>query len=171
MERERRRTRPVIGYEGAAAVAASRTSLTGRAAVILHCSFEELSALTSSAGRVLDAREGGGGVSAPAGTVATLEMLLPELTGDLSVATLAQQQRLEAALDVVLDAARERLDELIIEQHPAAEDAVAAYFEYAHVLTVVDRLRKMGAEMRAIIEVTTGRPADEEAARTVTFPD
>lgn len=139
--------------------------------MILRCSFEELSALTSSAGRVLDAHDDGGRVSAPASVMETLELLLPELTGDLSIETLAEQQRLEDALELVLDDARRRMDRLVIEQHPAAEDAVAAYFEYANILTVVDRLRKMGAEMRAIIELTTGRPADEKSARTVTFPD
>jgi len=139
--------------------------------VILRCSFEELSALTSSAGRLLDAHEEGGRVCAPPDVMATLELLLPELTGDLSIETLAEQQRLEDALELVLDDARRRMDRLVIEQHPAAEDAVTAYFEYANILTVVDRLRKMGAEMRAIIELTTGRPADEETAKTVTFPD
>jgi hypothetical protein len=139
--------------------------------VILRCSFEELSALTAGAGRVLDAYGTDGRVSAPAEVAATLETLLPELTGDLSVATLEQQQRLERALEAVVEDVKRRMDELIIEQHPAAEDAVAAYFEYAHVLTVLDRLRKMGMEMRAIIELTTGRPADEETARKVTFPD
>ncbi|HEX7088991.1 MAG TPA: hypothetical protein VF192_02575 [Longimicrobiales bacterium] len=139
--------------------------------MILRCSFEELSALTAGAGRVLDAYATDGRVSAPAEVAATLETLLPELTGDLSIGTLEQQQRLERALEAVLEDVKRRMDELIIEQHPAAEDAVAAYFEYAHVLTVLDRLRKMGMEMQAIIELTTGRPADEEMARTVTFPD
>lgn len=139
--------------------------------MILRCSFEELSALTSTGERLLAAHDEGGRICAPAEVMATLEWLLPELTGDLSVATLAEQQRLEHALELVLEDARQRVDRLIIEQHPAAEDAIAAYFEYANVLTVVDRLRKMGAEMRAIIELTTGRPPDEETARTVTFPD
>jgi hydrogenase maturation factor HypF (carbamoyltransferase family) len=139
--------------------------------VILRVSFEELTALKASAGRVLDAHGTGGRVSAPAEVAATLETLISELKGDLSVETLEQQQRLERALETVLEDAKRRMDELIIDQYPAAEDAVAAYFEYAHVLTVLARLRKMGMEMRAIIELTTGRPADEKAARTVTFPD
>jgi len=139
--------------------------------MILRCSFEELTALTSSAGRLLEAHDEGGRVSAPASVMATLEALLPELNGDLSVNTLAEQQRLEEAFELMLEDTRQRMDRLVIEQHPAAEDAVNAYFEYANILTVLDRLRRMGAEMRAIIELTTGRPADQETARTLTFPD
>jgi len=139
--------------------------------MILRCTFEELSALTASAGRLLDAHDDGGRVSAPPRVMETLEALLPELNGDLSINTLAEQQRLEEALEMVLEDARQRMDRLVLEQYPAAEEAVNAYFEYANILTVLDRLRRMGAEMRAIIELTTGRPPDEETARTVTFPD
>src|SRR5690606_41670174 len=99
--------------------------------MILRCSFEELSALTSSAGRLLDAHDEGGRVSAPAGVMATLELLLPELTGDLSIGTLAEQQRLDDALELALADAPQRMDRLVIEPQPAADYAATAYFAYA----------------------------------------
>ncbi|MFO7260809.1 MAG: hypothetical protein DIU52_006620 [bacterium] len=162
---------PVLG-DGSAAVRL-RPTVMEAGPMILKCDFEELAALTASAGRLLEehAHAEGGRVCAPPRVIETLEALLPELQGDLSITTLAEQQRLEEALELVLEDARQRMDRCILEQHPAAEDAINAYFEYAHILAVLDRLRRMGAEMRAIIELTTGRPADEETARTVTFPD
>jgi hypothetical protein len=48
---------------------------------------------------------------------------------------------------------------------------VAAYFDFAHALSVQDRVRETGAEMVALIEVVTGRPATARVAATFLFPD
>ena len=137
--------------------------------MILHCTFEELTALSAAAERALTSD--GGGVAAPPQVVADLEALVPRLTGDLSLETLADPRAVDRAITFVHEDIRERMDSAILAHYPAAEPAVLSYFEYAHVLSVLDRVRRLGAEMRALIELMTGRPADEEAARSFAFPD
>jgi len=60
---------------------------------------------------------------------------------------------------------------LIVEAHPADEYAVQAYFDYAHALSVQDRVVRIGQEMAAIIELTTGHPPTSETIRSFTIPD
>ena len=55
--------------------------------------------------------------------------------------------------------------------HAAGEEAVAAYFDFAHALTVAHRLEELADEMTALVELVTGRPPDAETARSFRFPD
>jgi hypothetical protein len=48
---------------------------------------------------------------------------------------------------------------------------VAAYFDFAHALTVSNRVQEMAGEMEALIELVTGEPPDPRAARSFRFPD
>lgn len=138
--------------------------------MILRCSFEELGALTSGIEGVL--RLGaGGGVAAPSEVLADVEALLPRLVGDLTVSTYAEQQALEQAVLFVLEHLKDDMDERILDEYPAAESAVLAYFDYARTLSVYDRLVAMGAEMSALIELMTGEAPTEASARSITFPD
>jgi hypothetical protein len=148
------------------------TQRKGEVTVILHCTFEELAALGAGAGRVL-AEVGSGAtvVVAPPEIVADVEALLPQLTGDLTLNTLAEQQRVARAVTYIVAETKQRMDAAILEEHAAAEFAVGAYFDYAHALTVQDKVVRMGAEMSALIELMKGRPPTSEDAREFTFPD
>lgn len=140
--------------------------------MILHCNYEELRALRSGAGTVL--RGDGSGpcaVAAPSRARERVEFLLPTLDGDLSLSTLAEQAACEDAVRTILACLHAEMDSAIVATHPAAEPAVAAYFDYAHVRAVLGRLEEMGVHMRALIEVVTGAPADDEVALTFAFPD
>ena len=140
--------------------------------MILHCTFEELSALSAGAERVLaEAGSGATVVVAPPEVIADVEALLPRLAGDLSLTTLAEQQSIARAVTYIVAELKQRMDVAIVEEHAASEYAVGAYFEYAHALTVQDRVVRQGAEMSAIIEVMTGRAPTSEVARTFEFPD
>jgi hypothetical protein len=140
--------------------------------VILYCTFEELSAISAGAERVLaEAGAGAGVVVAPPEIVADVEALLPRLIGDISVSTLAEQQSVARAVTFIVAEMKQRMDTAILEEHAAGEFAVGAYFDYAHALTVQDRTVRLGAEMSAIIELTTGRKPTAESAREFTFPD
>lgn len=138
--------------------------------MILHCSFEELSTLNASSQRVL-AEADKGGVAAPPDVLPDLEALIPRLTGDLGLDTLAEQQRIERAIEHVLEDARDRMEFLVLEQYPAAESAVQAYFDFAHLLTVHERIVRIGHEMRALIELMTGEPPSEETAGSISFEE
>jgi hypothetical protein len=63
------------------------------------------------------------------------------------------------------------MESVVVATHAADEQAVAAYFDFAHCLTVARRLRSMAAEMEALIELVTGHPADPEAVASFRFPD
>jgi hypothetical protein len=140
--------------------------------VILHCTFEELSAISAGAERVLaEAGSGATVVVAPPEIVADVEALLPRLIGDLSLSTLTEQQSIARAITYIVAEAKQRMDGAILEEHAAGEFAVGAYFDYAHALTVQDRVVRLGAEMSALIELMTGRPPTIESAREFTFPD
>jgi hypothetical protein len=141
--------------------------------MILHCNFEELRALVAGA-EIL----AGGVCAAPSASVVApceatelVEALLPRLTGDLSIATLADQRRVREAVAAICERLHGRLDTTVLEHNPAHEDAVNFYFDYAHVRTVLDRIDRIGAEMGAMIELITGEPVTAESAESVTFPD
>jgi|SRR5690606_29409828 len=138
--------------------------------MILQCTFEELSVLNAVAERVL-AAAGAGGVAAPPQVISDIEALTPRLTGDISVESLAEVRSIQRAARYLLDDARERMDSFILEHYPAAEQAVMAYFEYAHILTFLDRADRISAQMTALIELMTGAPPTDETARSVSFPD
>ena len=138
--------------------------------MILHCSYEELNALTAGIERML-AEAGRGGVAAPPDVLPDIEALAPRLTGDLDLESLAEQQSVERAIEAILAIARESVDEAILDQHPAAESAVQAYFDFAHTLTLYERVRLIGEEMRALIELMTGEPPSEETASSVQFEE
>ena len=137
--------------------------------MILHCSYEELTALDAAVERVLDAIDTGG-VAAPPEVQPDLERLGPLLTGDISIETFDEQQSIQRAVEFLLADARERTDSFILDEYASAESAIRSYFEYAHLLTVLDRVRQIGHEMRSIIEVMTGKPPDETAGR-IPFED
>jgi hypothetical protein len=140
--------------------------------LILHCNFEELAAVTAGARHCL-AVAAGGVASQPALDVVLddVDALLPRLTGDISIQSLEEQESVERALIHITEQLRERMDQILLEQFVGAEDAVAAYFDYAHVLTVNERVRLMGIEMAALAELLTGQPVAAEAARNMHFPD
>lgn len=140
--------------------------------MILYLSYEEVQALRQGARSFL--REEGTGpcaVAAPPTARAEVSALEERLVGDLDVHTLAQQRSLASALSAIVECLRIEMETTVGETHPAHEGAVAAYFEYAHALSVLSRLRDMGSEMEALIEVVTGRPADAASAASFQFPD
>jgi hypothetical protein len=144
----------------------------GEDAVILRCTFEELTAVSSSAQRVLAVAAGSTGrVWAPPEVIGDVEGLLPRLTGDITVHTLSEQRSIESALFFILEDLRERMDSTVLTQHVGAEEAVIAYFDYANVLTLYERARRMGQMMAALIELMTGAPATERTAREMNFGD
>jgi hypothetical protein len=141
--------------------------------VILFLSFEELAALRGGTERVLAAHatHSGHGIAAPPQVIAELELLAHSLNGDLPIATLEQQGRTRAAVAHLLDDTRRHMHEAILEQHPAAESAIASYFDYAYILGVLTSLDRMHDEMVAIIRMTTGEEPDIDTARRFSFPD
>lgn len=141
--------------------------------MILSFNFEELRALEAGTEMFLSehSQSAGSPVAAPSEAHAEVERLRPRLAAAISVRTLADQRELRKAIAAVAEDLHERMEETLIRYHPAHEEAVALYFDYAHVFGVLTRLDEMGAEMRAMIEVMTGDPVTDEAARAVTFPD
>ncbi len=138
--------------------------------MILHCSYEELTAIDTAIDRVFEALDNGG-VAAPPEVLPALEALSPRLTGDLSVDSLEEANQIQRALEFLLVDARERVDDFILRENPSSESAIRAFFEYAHVLTVLDRLRHISDEMRALIDLMTGGAPTDEAARRFSFDD
>lgn len=140
--------------------------------MILHCNYEELHALEAGAELILDPFSmGTGGVAAPMQAVTEVAMLQPRLRQSLTIVTLEDQRLVRRAIDAICTALHERMDEKVLEYHPAHEEAVALYFEYAHAFGVLRRLDVIGSEMTGMIELMTGERASDEAARKVTFPD
>jgi len=76
-----------------------------------------------------------------------------------------------AAVAAIVEYLRAEMEARVVTTHPAGEEAVAAYFDFAHALSAQHRLEGLSAEMTALAEVVTGRPVDEETARTFRFPD
>lgn len=140
--------------------------------MILFLSFEELSALGASAGHVLAAGSAAGhGIAAPPQFIAEVENFAQRLTGDVTVGTIDEQRSMQRVVDHLLAGTRARMDEFVLAEHAAAESAVAAYFEYAHVLTVSRRLHGIGLEMVALVELMTGDDPESDAARRFSFPE
>jgi hypothetical protein len=100
-----------------------------------------------------------------------VERLRPRLAAAISIRTLADQRSLRNAVAAIAGDLHERMEERVIRYHPAHEEAVSLYFDYAHVFGVLTRLDEMGTEMSALIELMTGAPVSDESARAVTFPD
>lgn len=141
--------------------------------MILYCSYEELEALRQGAGVLLGVAEHVGvcaGVAQPE-ELARVEALLPRLDGDMIVSTLEEQTDLQETLEAIVTCLRIEMEATVTATHPAEEIAVASYFDFAHALSVLGRLRGMGDEMRAMIEVVTGGNADEAIASTFRFPE
>jgi hypothetical protein len=140
--------------------------------MILYLSFEELTALSAEAERVLAASQAARfGIAAPPAFLTEVEQFAQLLVGDVTVENLDQQRSMRRVVEHLLDRCRVRMDRLVLEQHAAAESAVAAYFDYAHVLTARQRLDEIGAEMTALVDVLTGEGAESETARRFEFPD
>jgi di/tripeptidase len=110
-------------------------------------------------------------VAAPPATRGAVETLLPRLEGDFSFLTLADQAAAESGVRAVVQHLRAGLDAAVLATHPADEPAVAAYFEYAHALTVLGRLERLGREMHALFELIHGAPPTPVDAHTYLFPD
>jgi hypothetical protein len=138
--------------------------------VIVTLDYEELSSLRDGAELALEPAPLGGAVAAPTAGQVQLESIR-SAEGDLSLTTLAEQQRVQRALERILDAARERMDVLVLAQYVGSDDAVNAYFDYARVLTVLERVRVAGRRMSAIIELVTGHPPTPASGVDVSFPD
>jgi hypothetical protein len=140
--------------------------------MILSCNYEEVTALSFGARAFLeDGVEGAGMVAAPSEARAAVEALLSRLHDDISLVTLAEQRKAQRAVETVVTHLAATMEVCVLSAHPAAEEAVSAYFDYAHALSVLGRLREMGAEMRALVELMTGRPVDAASAHTFQFPD
>ncbi len=140
--------------------------------MILACNFEEATALGFGARSLLeDDPTATGSVAAPTALRGAVERVLACRTGDVSIQTLSEQREMERGLEAVVTYLRDTLDASVLLSHPAAEEAVAAYFDYAHALTVLGRTRQMGREMRVLVEVMTGAPPTPELVRDFVFPD
>ena len=141
--------------------------------MILHVNYEELRALKVGARIVLGQERavGEGAVMAPPESRAMVEALAPRLDGDLSVASLHDLRRVRGAVVAIVTSLRAEMEAAVLATHPAEESAVAAYFDFAHGLTVAHRLQEMEAEMEAMIELVTGSPPSADALRTFRFPD
>jgi len=138
--------------------------------VILTCNYEELTVLRSGARALLEARPTSG-PSTPSVTRAAIKSLLGRLTGDLSLSTLGEQMEVERAVHAIVEYLRSEMDLHVLATHPVAEPSVAAYFDFAHALSVLGRVRDIGQGMSVLVEVMNGGPQDEEVVRSFVFPD
>ena len=139
--------------------------------MILHCNYEELQALSRGTELLLTAPCTSGDPRAASSTRGDdLEALLPQLAGDLSIVTLAEQRRLRDAVAEVTDNLKACMDQKVIETYPAHEEALDLYFDYAHSRAVLQRVEALGEEMTAMVELMTGNAASEPALQ-IRFPD
>ena len=141
--------------------------------MILYCNFEELQALGAGADLLLDSGGFGamGAVAAPPEAIAQVALLQPRLTGALQISTLEEQRWIRRAVAAICTQLHERMDEKVLEYHPAHEQAVSYYFDYAHAFGVLRRLDEIGAEMAAMVELMAGGEVSDKSARGVRFAD
>jgi hypothetical protein len=140
--------------------------------VILRCNYEEVRALRSGARSLLEGDVSAAAtVLAPSESRARVEALLPQLDGDISLTTLHEVRGVAWAVHAIVESLRAEMEAVVLATHAADESAVAAYFDFAHALTVEFRLQEMAAEMEALIELVTGEVPDEVAVRSFRFPD
>ncbi|MEJ2202734.1 MAG: hypothetical protein P8170_01355 [Gemmatimonadota bacterium] len=140
--------------------------------MILRLNFEEIRALRSGGRSLVEGVvEPLSSVIAPPESRTRVEALLPRLDGDLSVSTLAEMQAVAGAVDAIVEYLLVEMETTVLASHAADEGAVAAYFDFAHALTVSHRLTEMAQEMVALIELVTGQPVTEVSRRSFHFPD
>ena len=140
--------------------------------MIVECNFEELTALKAGACQILEEHASEQGlVAAPPEARENVAALMPALEGDLSITTLADQRVLLHAVTAIVELHRIEMQFTVITTHPAHEGAVAAYFDFAHALSVQARLVDLGREMEALIELVTGGPVTDHLASEFAFPD
>ena len=140
--------------------------------MILHFNYEELTALKAGARTFLAREEEGySRVLAPPAERARVEALLPMLDGDVSLPTLAELSTVRSAVEAIVECLRVEMESVVVTTHAADEQAVAAYFDFAHGLTVAHRLDEMASEMEAMIELVTGEPPTPATSRSFLFPD
>ncbi len=140
--------------------------------MIVACNYEEVTALSHGARSFLGNDEGTGvAVAAPPSGRVAVEALLPRLSGDFSLNTLAEQKDVERAVRLIVSHLRATMDSHVLAAHAAAEEAVSAYFDYAHALTVLDRIEAVGSEMSALVELLSGPSSSAELRESFQFPD
>jgi hypothetical protein len=141
--------------------------------VILHVNYEEMQSLRAGARAFLAQGAGAsyGAVMAPPESRARVEALTALLVGDLALDTLDELRKVQAGVASVVEQLRVEMQSAVLATHAADEAAVAAYFDFAHGLTVERRLDEMAGEMEAMIELVTGEGPSLESARTFRFPD
>ncbi len=140
--------------------------------MIVHCNFEELTALMAGAQQVLDGDAPEHGmIAAPPEEREQVAALLPRLDGDFSVITVAEQRSLLNAVAIIVEMLRVEMESMVATNHPAHEVAVSAYFDFAHAFSVQTRLYNVGLEMEALVELVTGGPVTDELTRDFAFPD
>jgi len=140
--------------------------------MILTCNYEEITALTHGAQVYLE--DAGGAdvlLPTPGANRVEVEALLARLGGYLSVRTLEDQRDLETGIRAVVQFLREVVDSRVLAAHPADEEAVSAYFDFAHALSVLQRVIHMGEEMTALVELMGGGVPGERSVREFVFPD
>ena len=140
--------------------------------MILHFSFEALSALKAGADAFLDG-EGviTGSVLAPPESRYRIEELVPLLHGDVSLSSLAELRGIQVAVNAIVECLRAEMEFVVVSAHAADEGAVSAYFDFAHSFTVAHRIGEMADEMTALIELVTGGSPTPEAAHDFHFAD
>jgi hypothetical protein len=142
--------------------------------VILTCNYEELRALATGAELLLHPGvmlSSEGAVAAPAEALVQVALLQPRLTHSLSIGNLSEQRWVRRAVAAICQNLHDRMDEKVLEYHPAHEEAVNLYFDYAHAFGVLRRLDQMGVEMNGMIELITGEAVTDQSAQTISFPD
>lgn len=140
--------------------------------MILRCNYEEITALAAGGRSLLEGdAESRGRVLAPEEGRARVEALLPRLVGDLNLGSLAEVWGVTLAVDTIVEHLRAEMEAVVVATHAADESAVAAYFDFAHALSVSHRIHEMAAEMEALIELVTGEAPDAETARAFRFPE